>query len=158
MDKIFGSGRNQGAPAPGFRNEIAWCYSGGATPKSELPRKHDTILWYSRSQSWTFNTVYREYSPGTVQRGRTQVKGKYFEEGLRREGTPINDWWADVSKITSPTDPEKIGYPTQKSEALLERIITVFSSRGDVVADFMCGGGTTPAVAQPVENRGRDNR
>jgi len=141
MDKIFGCGRGSGSQKePGFRNEIVWCYAGGGTPKREYPRKHDMILWYSKGSEWTFNTVYRAYSDGTQQRGRTQVKGKYFEEGLRQEGTPINDWWPDVKRITSPTDPEKIGFPTQKSEELLTRIIWVGSNEGDVVADLFCGG------------------
>ena len=142
MDRIFGVGAGSGPnKLPGFRNEITWCYSGGGVPKSEFPRKHDTILWYSRGSSWTFNTQYRSYSQGTQQRGRTQIKGKYYDSGLRAEGTPINDWWPDVKKITSPTDPEKIGYPTQKSEDLLYRIISVGSNEGDVVADFFTGGG-----------------
>lgn len=154
MDKIFGCGRGaNNRTEPGFRNEIVWCYSGGGTPSGEFPRKHDTILWYTKSTDWTFNTVYRPYSEGTIQRGRTQVKGKYFDQGLREEGTPVNDWWADVKKVTSPTDKEKIGYPTQKSEDLLDRIITVSSNEGDVVADFFCGGGTTPAVAQRLNRR-----
>jgi DNA modification methylase len=140
MDKIFGHDC--------FRNEIVWCYSGGGVPAAEFPRKHDTILWYTKSNKWAFNTVYRPYSEGTQQRGRTKVKGKYFDEGLRKEGTPVNDWWSDVKKITSPTDPEKIGYPTQKSEDLVERIVRVSSDEGDIIADFFCGGGTTAAVAQ----------
>jgi len=154
MDKIFGYGRDhQNQIKPGFRNEIVWCYSGGGIPKSEYPRKHDVILWYTKSTAWIFNTIYRPYSEGTVQRGRTRVKGKYFKEGLRGEGTPITDWWDDLKKITSPTDFEKIGYPTQKSEALLERIIKASSNEGDVVADFFVGGGTTCAVAMKLNRR-----
>ena len=145
MDKIFGYGN--------FRNEIAWCYAGGGIPKSQFPRKYDTILWYSNGQKWTFNVQYRPYSEGTQERGRTQVKGRHFEAGLRPEGTPINNWWTDVKKVTSPTDPEKIGYPTQKSEDLLQRIILVGSNAGDVVADFFVGGGTTAAVSQRLGRR-----
>ena len=104
MDKIFGH--------ENFRNEIVWCYSGGGIPKAAFPRKHDSILFYSNGAECTFNVQYRPYSEGTQQRGRTQVKGKYFESGLRADGTPVNDWWTDIKKVTSPTDPEKIGYPT----------------------------------------------
>jgi len=154
MDKIFGIGAGSGKRSvAGFRNELIWCYSGGGTPSSEFPRKHDVILWYSKSGQWVFNTQYRPYSEGTRQRGRTQVKGKYFDKGLRPEGTPINDWWPDVKKITSPTDPEKIGYPTQKSEELVGRIISTCTDEGDVVADFFCGGGTTAASAQRLGRR-----
>lgn len=115
LDEIFGR-RN-------FRNEIVWCYAGGGVPKSDFPRKHDTIFRYTKTDKYYFSHEYRPYSPGTLQRGRTQIKGKYYEEGLREEGTPVNDWWIDIPKITSPTDPEKMGYPTQKSVALLRRII-----------------------------------
>lgn len=131
-----------------FRNEIIWCYAGGGIPKRDLPRKHDVILRYTKGDDYTYNPVYRPYTPGTVQRGRTAVKGKYFEKGLRAEGTPVNDWWTDVPKITSPTDPEKLGYPTQKPEALLDRIISISTNEGDTVLDAYCGCGTTIDVAK----------
>ena len=139
MDNIFG--RNN------FRNEIVWSYSGGGIPKKDFPRKHDTIFRYVKDSNsdYTFNVQYRPYTEGTLQRGRTKVKGK--NAILRPEGTPIQDWWVDIPKITSPTDKEKIGYPTQKSEALLERIIKVSSNPGDIVLDPMCGCGTTIAAA-----------
>lgn len=145
LDAIFG--------AENFRNEIVWCYAGGGIPRRDFPRKHDVILRYSRSEDYFFQPVYRPYSPGTVQRGRTAVKGRYFEAGLRPEGTPVNDWWADVPKITSPTDPQKLGYPTQKPEALLERIIACSSRAGDTVLDPFCGSGTTLAVSQRMGRR-----
>ena len=141
-----------------FRNEIVWCYSGGGIPKHEMPHKHDTIFWYSKSSEkdewndeWIFNTEYREYSEGTKQRGRTKVKGE--NAVLREEGTPINDWWTDIPKITSPTDPEKLDYPTQKSEALLSRIINISSNPKMVVADFFGGSGVTAAVANKLNRR-----
>lgn len=147
MDEIWGEDR--------FRNEIVWCYSGGGTPKHEMPHKHDTIFWYSMrsgdeewDNQWIFNVEYRPYSEGTLQRGRTQVKGENAE--LRAEGTPINDWWTDVAKITSPTDPEKLDYATQKSEALLNRIIKMCSHGEMVVADFFGGSGVASAVANKL--------
>jgi len=144
MDAIFGA-RN-------FRNEIVWCYAGGGgIPKKDFPRKHDIIFRYTISDEYTYNPIYRPYSPGTVERGRTEVKGIYAEIGLRPEGTPVNDWWPDVSKITSPTDPEKLGYPTQKSEALLRRIISASANTGDVILDPFCGCGTAVAVAQDLK-------
>ena len=121
LDEVFGSGALHGQDVPGFRNEIAWCYSGGGIPQRELPRKHDTIFWYTKGATWVFNPQYRPYSPGTVERGRTAIKGP--DAKLRIEGTPVNDWWPDVKKITSPTDPEKVYFDTQKSEELLARII-----------------------------------
>jgi hypothetical protein len=116
-----------------------------------MPRKHDNLVWYSKSDTWTFNTQYRDYSEGTVQRGRTAVKGE--DAKLREEGTPINDWWTDVEKITSPTDPEKLNYPTQKSEELLSRIVAMHSNSGDLVLDCFIGSGTTAAVAQKLGRR-----
>jgi len=145
LDREFG--RNN------VRNEIVWCYSGGGIPTKDFPRKHDLILRYTKSDEYFYVPVYRPYSAGTVQRGRTQVKGKYFAAGLRDEGTPIEDWWIDVPKITSPTDLEKLGYPTQKSEALLERIIATSSEPDDIVLDPFCGCGTTIAVAEKLKRR-----
>lgn len=145
MDEIFGH--------ENFRNEIIWCYAGGGIPKRDFPRKHDTILRYTKSDDYFFNTEYRPYSEGTIQRGRTKVKGKYAEKGLRVEGTPVNDWWIDISPIHSPTDYEKVGYPTQKPEALLERIIKASSNEGDLVLDPFCGCGTTVIVAHKLNRR-----
>jgi len=142
-DEIFGKDQ--------FRNEIVWCYSGGGVPTKEMPRKHDVIFWYTAGPSWTFNPQYRPYSEGTLQRGRTAVKGPNAE--LRAEGTPINDWWPDVKKITSPTDPEKLYYATQKSEELMSRILSMASNPGDLVADFFVGSGTTAAVAEKLKRR-----
>ncbi len=70
------------------------------------------------------------------------------DAALRDEGTPINNWWPDVKKITSPTDPEKLYYPTQKSEELLSRIMQLSSNEGDLVADMFGGSGTMAAVAE----------
>ena len=143
MDEVFGP--------ENFHNEIIYCYSGGGIPKTEMPRKHDNLLWYSKGQNWIYNTVYRPYSEGTLQRGRTAVKGENAE--LRSEGTPVNDWWTDIKKITSPTDPEKLYYPTQKSEELLERIITMLSNKDSMVFDCFMGSGTTQAVAMKLGRR-----
>ena len=150
LDELFGHSSEK-SDEPGFRNEIIWCYSGGGIPKREFPRKHDVILWFTKSASWTFNTQYRPYSEGTIQRGRTAVKGENAK--LREEGTPVNDWWPDIKRITSPTDPEKLYYDTQKSEELLERIVKTASDPGDLVADLFHGSGTTLAVAEKLGRR-----
>lgn len=143
MDEVFGS--------DSFVNEIIWCYSGGGIPQTELPRKHDNLLWYSKSGKHTYNPVYRPYSEGTLERGRTAVKGQNSK--LRSEGTPVNDWWVDIEKITSPTDPEKLYYPTQKSKALLNRILYIASHPGDIVMDCFIGSGTTADSAQNLGRR-----
>lgn len=149
LDEVFGRGVE--SEQPGYRNEIIYCYSGGGTPQNEYPRKHDNILWYSKGNRWTFNTQYRPYSEGTVQRGRTAVKGE--DAKLNPLGTPVNDWWSDIKKITSPTDPEKTYYDTQKSEDLLTRIVECHSGKGDLVADIFSGSGTTLAVAEKLNRR-----
>ena len=145
LDQIFG-------PA-NFRNEIVWCYAGGGIPRKDFPRKHDIILRYTKAQNYFYAPQYRPYTHGTIQRGRTKVKGKYAQKGLRPEGTPVNDWWPDIPKITSPTDKENLGYPTQKSEALLERIIKASSNEGDIVLDPFCGCGTALVAAHKLNRR-----
>jgi site-specific DNA-methyltransferase (adenine-specific)/adenine-specific DNA-methyltransferase len=140
LDEVFGK--------DSIRNHILWLYSGGGVPTTEMPKKHDDIFWFTKGKTWAYNTQYRPYSEGTMQRGRTAVKGP--DAALREEGTPINNWWPDVKKITSPTDPEKLYYPTQKSEELLSRIINLASSEGDIIADFFSGSGTTAASAEKL--------
>lgn len=126
---------------------------GGGIPRKDFPSKHDVIFRYSKSKNYTYHPEYKPYSPGTMQRGRTAVKGKYFEEGLRKEGTPITDWWTDVKYIHSPTDKERLGYPTQKSEQLLERIIKTSTNPTDIVLDPFCGCGTAIAAAHKLGRR-----
>lgn len=145
MDEVFGEHN--------FQNEIIWCYSGGGISLKQYPRKYDTIFYYKNSEETIFNILYRDYSLGTQSRGRTKVKGGI---GLRASGTPIEDWWTDVPKVTSPTDLQKKitnGYPTQKSEELLERIIQISSNQGDIVLDAFIGSGTTLAVAEKMKRR-----
>lgn len=145
LDGLFGS--------HALVNEISWCYGGGGAPRDYYPRKHDTLLWYAKGKSWTFNRQFRPYSEGTLQRGLTQVKGPKYQ--LRQEGAGLDDWWADkvVQKILSPTAYENLKFPTQKPEGLLDRIVQGHSCEGDLVADFFCGSGTTLAVAEKLDRR-----
>ncbi|MFH1097202.1 MAG: site-specific DNA-methyltransferase [Candidatus Desantisbacteria bacterium] len=144
MDEVFGEDN--------FRNEIVWCYSGGAVPVDRFPKKHDAIYWYSKSnEEWLYIPEYRDYSEKTQQRGRTQVKGS--DAKLREEGTPINDWWVDIAPVTSPTDYEKMYYATQKPESLLNRIINVSSNEGMIIADFFGGSGVTAKVAHDLKRK-----
>ncbi len=142
MDEIFGEYN--------FRNEIIWCYSGGAIPVDRLPKKHDVIFWYGmkEKEGVIYNPEYKAYSEGSVQRGRSQCKGENAK--LREEGTPITDWWTDIKKITSPTDYENLNYATQKSEELLSRIIKLSSNENMIVADFFGGSGVTAAAANKL--------
>lgn len=143
MDEIWGEDK--------FRNEIVWCYNGGAVPVGEFPRKHDCIFRYSMSDNkWIFNTEYRPYNDLTAQRMQHIHKGTMVDV---ERGTPVTDWWIDIKVPTGPRNQEKLDYATQKPEALLERIIKVSSNQGMLVADFFGGSGVTAAVANKLGRR-----
>lgn len=143
MDEVFGEDK--------FRNEIVWCYNGGAVPVNEFPRKHDCIFRYSMSDSkWIFNTQYRPYNELTAQRMQHIHKG--IQVDVER-GTPVTDWWTDIKVPTGPRNQEKLDYATQKPEALLERIIEVSSNKGMLVADLFGGSGVTAAAANKLGRR-----
>lgn len=166
MDKVFGYG---GKDTAGFRNEIVWCYPNAGKGKRNFARKHDVIFWYSRTRDYIFNEQdihipYELISPKSVspfnlvdkdgrryrERMASGKKYIYYED----EGKIPNDWWIDIQPLTGRHGwGERIGYPTQKPESLLERIVRACSNEGDVVADFFCGGGTTPVVAQRLNRR-----
>lgn len=139
MDEVYGKDN--------FRNEIIWTYSGGAIPRTDFPRKHDNILKYCKSDQQIFNTQYRPYNELTAKRMKSMHKGVMVD--LER-GTPVTDWWTDIKVPTGPANKEKIGYPTQKPEALLERIVLVSTNPGDLVLDCFSGSGTTAAVAEKL--------
>jgi DNA modification methylase len=161
IDKIFGAGN--------FLNEIVWCYPNAGKSKRAFARKHDNIFWYSKSREYIFNEKdihipYELISPKSVTPFNLIDKdGRRYRERIASgkkyiyyydEGKIPNDWWIDIQPITGRHGwDERIGYPTQKPETLLERIIRACSSDGDIVADFFCGGGTTPAVAQRLGRR-----
>jgi len=145
MDKIFGYDN--------FINEIVWCYSGAGTPKDRFARRHDTILWYSKSQKWKFNVdnVRQEYAEATKERfkhyiGNVRDTGDYGLQQLNPKGKHPDDFL--TISIIPPSGKERIGYPTQKPVELLGILMDAASDPGDLVADFFCGGGTFPVVAQ----------
>ncbi len=153
MDKIFGY--------ENFKNEIIWCYtSTGALKPRWFKRKHDVIFWYTKSQEeWIYNLdiVRVPYSEKTVANYQKGLRGSGFsgdsyKEGQEKLGKAPEDFWADIAEAFKSTR-ENIGYPTQKPEALIERIIQASSQEGGIVADFFCGGGTTLAVAQRLKRR-----
>ena len=147
MDEIFGY--------ENFRNEIVWCYSGGAIPPKDFPRKHDIILRYTKSSSYIFNRVeFKPYKENTQKVGKHSTYAKKYGDitiNLER-GTPVSDWWDDI-KVVTGWNPEELGFDTQKPESLLKRIILASSNPGDIVADFFCGSGTTLAVAEKLGRR-----
>lgn len=106
-----------------FRNEIVWCYNGGGVPKNEFANKHDIIFNYSKTKDNVFHTQYRPYKEGTKASSTYNKENKLDLE----RGSTMPDWWTDINTVTGFA-PEKIGYPTQKPEALLERIIIASSN------------------------------
>ena len=148
LDKIFGHWS--------FVNEIIWHYTGGGRSKRYFSHKHDNLLWYApagKKGEFFFDVdavrvPYKETS-GYAKGGITSASGKKYMPNPK--GTPVDDVW-DIP-IINPMASERIGYPTQKPEKLLERIIVGCSPRSGVVADFFCGGGTTAAVAQRLGRR-----
>jgi DNA modification methylase len=146
MDKIFGY--------ENFLNEIIWHYSAGAVGKKHFGRKHDTILRYGKTKDTAFypDNIRVPYADSTLQRLMySGAREKNIEKVLQRGGKVPTDVW-EIG-IVQGNSVERIGYPTQKPEALVERIIKASTQEGDVVADFFCGGGTTPAVAQRLGRR-----
>ncbi len=146
MDKIFGY--------ENFGNEIVWSYQAGAAPKKGFGRKHDVILRYVKSPNYYFDadSVRIPYSEKTIQRLQySGAREKNVQKVLERGGKIPTDVW-EIASLQGNAK-EYLGYPTQKPEALLERIIKSSCPEGGVVADFFCGGGTTPAVAQRLGRR-----
>jgi adenine-specific DNA-methyltransferase len=159
LDDVFG--------ADNFQNEIIWSYGAGGNPKAFFPRKHDSILWYSKGtptfnlqggimrvpyDKSTLDTHYKNVdSDGRLFRLQ-KVNGREYKT-YADEGKLVTDVWTDIGgqNATSPISGEATGYPTQKPEKLLERIIHAASKPGDLVGDFFCGSGTTLAIAEKLK-------
>ena len=155
------------APGGGFRNEIVWCYSHGGRSRKWFGRKHDIIFYYGKSGRCHFDAsaVRMEMRSGTRSFGGrlvTSEDGRKYRlvygtcnsHGVARyykyyldEGKLPEDWWADINSLQA-SSAERTGYPTQKPEALLSRIVAACSRPGDVVLDAYCGCGTTLVAAQ----------
>lgn len=146
MDEIFGRDN--------FRNEIVWWYkdpSGSVVDR--FKRKHDTVLFYALSPFTPFNidSVRLPYSEGTLHQAAVGTKSFGRVVKVHPEGKLREDVW-DIPIINSQAR-ERLGYPTQKPEQLLEVIIKASSNPGDIVADFFSGSGTTAAVAEKLGRR-----
>jgi site-specific DNA-methyltransferase (adenine-specific)/adenine-specific DNA-methyltransferase len=152
MDEVFGEDN--------LRNEINWQYTGSLPPKKDFGRKHDVILRYSKTEDYTYNPQFTEYSEATLKRfdqedeiGRFKITYRDGNEykTYAKEGKYVDDNW-DIP-IVMRTSKENTDYPTQKPEELLERIVNVSSNEGDLVMDCFMGSGTTLAVAQKLKRR-----
>jgi DNA modification methylase len=163
-DNIFG--RNK------FRRELIWNVGSVSGFKSQVKgwvRQHDTILYYTKSDDFTFNKLYLPYRVDYIKKmfryaddnGRLYRKRRGGKQYLdEKPGTLIGDVWNDIySYQTRTRSKEYLGYPTQKPEDLIERIILASSNEGDIIADFFCGTGTTLVVAKKLKRKwiGTDN-
>ncbi|MDB4960253.1 MAG: methylase domain protein [Myxococcales bacterium] len=156
LDRLFGRER--------FVNEIVWCYSVGGKSRRGFARKHDTILWYARSADWAFypDAVRVPRRGGSHMRvvldGGTPVQEKTDRKTGRVYRYPVaagkvpEDWWTDIETLNH-SDRERTGWPSQKPERLIERILRAVTAPGDRVADWFAGSGTTAAVAQRLARR-----
>ncbi|HEY4245000.1 MAG TPA: site-specific DNA-methyltransferase [Kofleriaceae bacterium] len=152
LDQLFGRAR--------FVNEIVWCYAVGGKGRRGFGRKHDTILWYARGNEWAFypDAVRVERRGGSHMRlvGGVQEKtdkktGRVYRYPVAAGKVP-EDWWIDVETLNH-SDRERTGWPSQKPERLIERILSAVTVPGDLVADAFGGSGTTAAVAQRLGRR-----
>ncbi len=175
LDEVFGSDN--------FQNELIWCHREAINSRKRWNRKHDTILMYSRTGDFYFNpdAVLQPYSETTIKKFRhSDEKGPYRLMGRGITDSPLRskrdispemeakfpgltyrhymgkgtlpvDWL--VIDIENQASVLRTGYPTQKPEALLEKILLASSKEGDLVADFCCGSGTTLAVAHRLRRK-----
>ncbi|MGD0677818.1 MAG: site-specific DNA-methyltransferase [Polyangiaceae bacterium] len=166
LDSVFG-------PAC-FRNEIIWRYRRWPAKARRFQRMHDVLLFYTArpNKEHTFHTLYgyERLAPSTLKAFGNRRQRADFSSGHRKPGVdevethgpPLSDFWDIESRAEDPAPlsdawevgviaaigKERTGYPTQKPEALLERVILASTNEGDVVLDPFCGCGTTLAVAE----------
>ena len=141
MDEIFGEDK--------FINEIVWCYTGPGSPgMQQFSRKHDTIYWYSNSDSHIFNAE-KVRIPSDVHSGGFNGEMNKDDSGAySSKGKIPEDWWEfAVSSRFKLDGVNRVEYATEKPFKLLERIIKASSNEGMLVADFFGGSGVTATVA-----------
>ena len=154
LDEVFG--------CESFRSEIIWHYRRWSNSQRGLLPAHQTILYYTKTDQFTFNEMWTEYSPATnvdqilQRRSRDDSNksvydrddaGNVVPNGAKR-GVPLSDVW-DIPFL-NPKAKERTGYPTQKPLLLLERIIALATNEGDCILDPFCGSGTTLIAAQSL--------
>lgn len=155
MDSIFGVGN--------FRNEIIWSYQGTGEPKKAFKRKHDIIFFYTKTDDYFFDTkgAVEKISDFSKSKYTQKDEDGYYKEIRHKDGKIYKQYQKEFMRLRDVWDipiinamaKERLNYPTQKPEALLERIIKASSSKGDIVLDPFCGCGTTVAVAEKLERR-----
>ncbi len=161
LDEVYGE--------ENFVNEIIWNYKGTTNSNRYFARKHDTILVYSVSQSYTFNADDVRIPYISDKKFEREKDGKYFQWWKKGQkyypaqeivngkyvllGKYQYDVWNDIASTATAHGSELTGYPTQKREILMERLVKAFSNHEDIVLDCFCGSGTTLAVAQKLGRR-----
>ena len=147
MDAIFGD--------KNFRNEIVWCYKSGGATSRYFAKKHDIVLFYSKSDAYKFNSIKEKSYQGIGYNTGNKNVHLYKDEHVNNLGphTLVNpkDWWEIGMLATSSK--ERVGYPTQKPLKLLDRIIKASSNKADIVLDPFCGCGTTIEAAEANERQ-----
>ena len=157
MDEVFGS--------ENFRNEIIWRYQTGGRSKRYFSRKHDNIFFYAKSDAHYFDIsqvpVRKKAERANHMKRRVDEKGRSYRSittggktYIYYDDEPVypDDVWDDVSSMQQK-DPQRTGYPAQKPQALLDRMILSATRPGDLVADLTCGSGTALASAAANERR-----
>ena len=151
LDRVFGE--------ENFRSEVIWQYRRWSNSQRTLLPSHQTLYFYSKTDSYVFNPIHLDYSPSTnvdqiLQRRTRDEYGKSVydrDEAGRmvpsgpKKGVPLGDVW-DIPYL-NPKAKERVGYPTQKPVLLVDRIIRLVTNSGDLVLDPFCGSGTTLVAA-----------
>ena len=152
LDEIFGR--------ENIRNELIWTFTGPGSPgMKQYNRKHNTVYWYSKSkENWIFEdtAIRTAHDKKTAENFKSGLEGSGFQADTYElpKGKIPESWWEMTIAQRFPVDGiKRVGYPTEKPWTLLERIIRGGSRKGDIVADFFCGGGTLPAVAESAERK-----
>lgn len=147
LDEIFGM--------EALLNEIVWSYALGGSARDRYQRKHDTLLFYAKEPGKQYFEQPFDAATSSLLAGQPKgARDVWRTSSEDRHGHLLDAWRDDMVEFTlSNRDPERLGFPTQKPEAVLERVITGSSQVGSIVADFFCGSGTTMAVAERLGRR-----
>ena len=156
LDRVFGTSH--------FQSEIIWSFRRWSNAKKGLLNSHHVIFYYSKTDQFKFFQMYQSYSPATNldQIFQERVRDKRGKSAYRKigskpilidtkKGVPLSDVW-DIPYL-NPKAKERVGYPTQKPIALLERVLALATQEGDLVFDPFCGNGTTLVAAKLMKRR-----
>ncbi len=155
LDEVFGASH--------FINDIAWSYFAFKRKTSrKFPQKQDSIISFRKGDRHIWNTQFKPHSEEYLKRWKKNAEGRLYRDDVNPtaggarviyldeiDGDIVDSCWTDISPV-NPMGSERADYPTQKPEALIERILKASSNEGDLVADFFCGSGTTAAVAEKL--------